>query len=103
MTQGEKECGGKREQQTPHYVDNHITYAVCVCVRACVYVCVCVRACMCVCVCVCLCVCVVWQYLSGRTINPFTGRGSSENRPPKYGTILSAWSKICKRRDMVQQ
>ena len=78
---------------------------VCVCVHLCVHMCACACVCICVCayVCMCMCVhmcvrvcayvCMCATYLSGRVTNPFSGRGSSVNRPPKYGTILSACNK----------
>ncbi len=31
-------------------------------------------------------------YVSGNFIMPFSGNGSSGNKPPKYGTILSAYN-----------
>ena len=33
-----------------------------------------------------------YEYLLGRSMKPSAGRGSSEKSPPKYGTILSAYS-----------
>ena len=33
-----------------------------------------------------------YSYLSGNWITPFSGKGSSGNNPPKYGTILSAYT-----------